>query len=118
MKMNKQDLFDIGEIGIFYQYLALGERIKFNNGLTDLEIRMITDTPYMNVVYKNLSYPEIEEMGYDDMLYVGNILGIIDYLKRQPSTINPNDKCDNMWNQIKCYVAGTVCLNKINSERR
>lgn len=113
--MTKEDLFDIGEIGIFYQYLALGNTITFNNGLTDLELSMNTKSDLMTVVAKNLSYPEFGPMPYDNMLYVGNILGIIDRLKEQPSKYN---KEDNKWNEIKFYVASTICLNKYNYTRR
>ena len=113
--MTKEDLFNIGEIGIFYQYLALGNTITFNNGLTDLELSMNTKSDLMPIVAKNLSYPGFEPMPYDNMLYVGNISGIIDRLKEQPSKLN---KEDNKWNEIKCYVASTVCLNKYNYTRR
>lgn len=115
--MNKDDLFLMSDISIFYQYLALGNRITFNNGLADFELTM-SKGPYYRVLVKNLNYPEFEPYVYDDMLFVGNILGIIDYLKKQPSKLNPSVKEDNMWNEIKCYVSATILLNKINYKNR
>lgn len=115
--MTKDDLLAMSDISTFYQYLALGKTITFNNGLADFELTMSKE-PYYRVLAKNMNYPEFEPIIYDDMLYVGNILGIIDYLKQQPSTINPHLKEDSMWNEIKTYVGMTVCLNEFNYKKR
>lgn len=111
--MYKHELFAMNDISIFYQYLALGNKITFNNGLADFELTMSAG-PYYRVFVRKMNYPEFEPYVYDDMLYVGNILGIIDYLKHQPSTINPTLKEHNRWLEIKCFVAGALCLNKYN----
>lgn len=115
--MNKEELLAMNDISTFYQYLALGNTITFNNGLADFELTM-TKSPYFRVLARNMNYPEFEPYPYDDMLYVGNILGIIDYLKHQPSTINPHLKEDNMWQEIKTLVATTICLNEFNYTNR
>ena len=115
--MTKEDLLAMSDISTFYQYLALGKTITFNNTLADFELTM-SDAPYYRVFARNMNYPEFEPYPYDDMLSVGNILGIIDYLKHQPSSINPHLKEDNMWQEIKTYVGMTVCLNEINYKNR
>lgn len=115
--MNKEELLAMSDISIFYQYLALGNTITFNNGLADFELTM-SASPYFRVLARNMNYPEFEPYVYDDMLYVGNILGIIDYLKHQPSTINSHLKEDNRWNEIKTIVGMTVCLNEFNYKKR
>ena len=115
--MTKSELFAMSDISIFYQYLALGKTITFNNTLANFELTM-TPGPYYRVFAKNMNYPEFEPYPYDDMLSVGNILGIIDYLKHQPSTINPHLKEDNLWQEIKTFVWSTVCLNKANYKTR
>lgn len=112
MGLTKDEWLEIANISIFYQYLALGKTITFNNGLADLELKMDLENPLLTIYAKNLNYPDLEPFLYDDMLYLGNILGIIEYLKKQPSTINP--ETDNLWNEIKINVASTNMLTKYN----
>lgn len=112
MSLTKDEWLELTDISIFYQYLALGKTITFNNGIADLELKMDLESPFLPIYSKNLNYPDLKPLGYDDMLYLGNILGIIDYLKKQPSTINP--KTDSLWDEIKFNVTSTKLLNKYN----
>lgn len=108
--MNRQDFLDLQNISKFYQYLALGNTIKFNNGLTNLVLRMDDN---FNVMFKNLSYPEIEEQSYNDMLFPAQLLGIISVLK---NTIEEDGQ--SAWDRINVYVAATISLNTFNEVRR
>lgn len=114
--LTKDDLFDMQGVSTFYTYLALGNTIIFNNGLTDLELSMNITNERLPILAKNLSFPELEPLPYDDILTLGNILGIIDRLKNQPSKFGNKDS--NLWQDIQMEVADIIFLNKINYKER
>lgn len=63
-------------------------------------------TDELNVMFKNLSYPEIEPQSYNDMLFPNQILGIIDILKN-----TKEEDGNSIWYKINTYVAATLCIN-------
>lgn len=107
MSRGLQTFNDLSEIGILFQYLWMDQThyIEFNNGITTLQIRMKDN---LFIVVKNLSYPEIEEQSYMDMLYPENLIGIIDYLKYQQSP-----GFQNQWEKIKVVVSDCISLSKL-----
>lgn len=108
--MNKDDLFAIEDYTILMQYLALGYKIKVNNGMADIEI-------WMEDVYKtkglNLNFKDLPPYNYSEEMTLENvILGIIPQLKEQ----EPEEfkTFENRWEEIKSITLETVALNKMN----
>ena len=105
-------LFDMEEIPILWQYLYMDENnsIIVDNGVTRLEIRM-TGNCYFHA--KNLSFPNLPDMSYTDMMTIPNMLGIIDQLKHVPAVEFPT--CfTNRWEEIKTITNTNVAQNKMN----
>ena len=73
-------LFELEEILILWQYLYMSENhfITIDNGITKLEIRMRENCSFHA---KNLSFPDLPDLEYTDMMTIPNMLGIIDQLK-------------------------------------
>lgn len=108
-RMNKDDLFAIEDYATLMQYLALGYKIKVNNGMADIEI-------WMEDVYKikglNLNFKELPPYNYNEEMTLENvILGIIPQLKKQ----EPEEfkTFENRWEEIKSLTLETVALNKM-----
>lgn len=105
-------LFDMEEIPILWQYLYMDENhyITIDNGVTKLEIRM-TANCYFHA--KNLSFPNLPDIAYTDMMTIPNMLGIIDQLKTVPAVEFPT--CfTNRWEEIKTITDTNVAQNKMN----
>ena len=109
-------LNDIADISILLQYLYMDEnnKITFNNGIADMQIRM---TDKLGVLSKNLNFPDIPEQNYSEMMFPANLVGIIDVLKEQkPEEIKNCFK--NRWEEIKAVVAFHNTLHKFNTKKR
>lgn len=109
-RMNKDDLFAIEDYATLMQYLALGYKIKVNNGMADIEI-------WMEDVYKikglNLNFKDLPPYNYSEEMTLENvILGIIPQLKEQ----EPEEfkTFENRWEEIRSITLETVALNKMN----
>ena len=63
----KDELFMLGEVSTLLQYLFMSEKhtIIFNNGLTDLQIRMDEN---FNIWCRNLQFPDIPESDFSEQL--------------------------------------------------
>ncbi len=109
-------LFDLEEIPILWQYLYMSEDhyITIDNGVTKLEIRM-TENCYFHA--KNLSFPNLPDMSYTDMMTIPNMLGIIDQLKTVPPVEFPNE-FKSRWEEIKAITNTNVAQNKMNQRER
>lgn len=108
-------LFDLEEIPILWQYLYMNEDhyITIDNGVTKLEIRM-TENCYFHA--KNLSFPNLPDMAYTDMMTIPNVLGIIDQLKHVPPVEFKNE-FKSRWEEIKTITITNVGQNKFNQRR-
>lgn len=108
---NKQDLLDLNDIAILYQYLYMSEDhfVIVNNGLADLKLYMDDN---FNIMCLNLNYPDLSPMSYNDMLSISNLLGIIDFLKNDKEHIEIKNQFDSRWLEIKTITATTLVLNK------
>jgi hypothetical protein len=108
-------LFQLEEIPILWQYLYMNEDhyITIDNGVTKLEIRM-TENCYFHA--KNLSFPNLPDMSYTDMMTIPNMLGIIDQLKCSPAVEFPTCFA-NRWEEIKTITNTNVAQNKMNQRR-
>jgi hypothetical protein len=105
-------LFELEEIPILWQYLYMSEDhyITIDNGVTKLEIRM-TENCYFHA--KNLSFPNLPDMSYTDMMTIPNMLGIIDQLKHSTAVEFPTCFA-NRWEEIKTITNTNVAQNKMN----
>lgn len=112
----KDDLFDLEDILTLYQYLYLSVEhfITFNNGLTDLKMYMDDD---FNVMCINMRFPDLPPLCYNEMLSIQNMLGIIDYLKRDKEHIVLKDSFQTRWEEIKTITKATISLNRDNYRR-
>lgn len=105
-------LFDLEDIPILWQYLYMDENnyITIDNGVTKLEIRMAANC-YFHA--KNLSFPNLPDIAYTDMMTIPNMLGIIEQLKTVPAVEFPT--CfTNRWEEIKTITDTNVAQNKMN----
>ena len=107
---NKDDLIDIEEVSIFYQYLYLGMAITFNNGLTNLTLTMGEDFCTKCV---NENFPDLPPSDFTDMLTLPYILGVIEILKKSKATEFPTS-FTNKWEEIRTLTLAQVRLNKAN----
>lgn len=109
-------LFELEEIPILLQYLYMDEvnKVTVDNRLTKLEIRM---TERCHFLAKNLSFPDVQELDYTEMMTVGSMLAIIDQLKKVPPVEFPTCFA-NRWEEIKAITNTNVAQNKMNQRRR
>lgn len=107
---------ELEEIPILLQYLYMSEDhyITVYNKVTDLEIRM-TDGCYFKA--KNLSFPDVPELDYTDMMSVMCMLGIIDQLKKVPPVEYKNE-FKSRWEEIEMITTTNVAQNKMNQRAR
>ena len=111
-----ETLFDFEEIPILWQYLYMSEDhyITVDNGVTQQEIRMTDDCCFGA---RNLSFPDLPDLNYTDMMTIPNMFGIIDQLKHVPAVEFPT--CfDNRWEEVRTIVLTNVAQNKMNQRRR
>lgn len=106
----KEDLFSFNDVAIFFQYLYMDEnhKITFNNGITNLTLRM---TDNFGIACKNESFPDLPELSYTDSSHPRQILGIIEILKEQPPVEFP-DSFVNRWQEIKFITGTQLALNR------
>ena len=109
----KDDLIDIEEVSIFYQYLYLGMAITFNNGLTNLTLTM-DDNFCTKCVNEN--FPDLPPSNFTDMLTLPYVLGVINILKGSNAVEFPNT-FGNRWEEIRSITLTQVGLNKANIRR-
>ena len=76
----KDTLFNIENIGLLLQYLYISpeHKITFNNGVTDLQLRMEDD---LSVKCKNLRFPNVPESDWSSEITPANCISIIEILK-------------------------------------
>lgn len=106
----KDELFMLGEVSTLLQYLFLSEShtITFNNGLTNLKIRMDEN---FNILCKNLTFPDLPESNFSEQMTPAYMLGVIQILQETP----PNefkDSFKNHWDEIKQITLANLALNR------
>lgn len=107
--MNKDNLFAIEDYATLMQYLALGYKIKINNGMAVIEIWMEDNYKIKGL---NLNFGDLPPYNYETEMTLENVLlGIIPQLKKQ----EPEEfkTFENRWEEIKTITLDTVALNKI-----
>ena len=105
----KRTLKDIDEVAILYKYLYLDKdnRITFNNGVTDLQIRL---TDNCRVMCKNMSFPHLPETDFTETLSLIYCMGIIGILKSQPPIEFPN-AFTSRWEEVKSITQLQCSIN-------
>lgn len=106
---DKDALFGLENVCILNQYLYMNEEnyVIVNNGVAKLRIRMDEE---LNYWCKNLNFPDVREMLYNETMYLENCLSIIEQLKKQPAFELPNN-FDNRWEEIKTLTKSNLALN-------
>ena len=106
----KDELFLLGDIGIMLQYLYISEnhRITFNNGITDLQIRMDEN---FNIFCKNLNFPDVLESNFSPQMIPAYYLDVIQLLKNMPPEEHPKH-FKNRWEEIKDITMMNLSLNR------
>lgn len=109
-------LFELEEIPILWQYLYMSENhfITIDNGVTKLEIRMRENCSFHA---KNLSFPDLPDLEYTDMMTIPNMLGIIDQLKNVPA-VEFKEHFKSRWDEVRNITLGNVAQNKMKFKGR
>lgn len=100
----KTNLNKLDDLRILYEFLYIDENnsIIYNNGLTDLEIKMDEN---FNLKAKNLSTGI--EIFFNQQMDISNTLEIIDILKETPAKIS---EFGNRWEEICFKVNASKAL--------
>lgn len=112
----KETLLAFEDISLLYQYLYMDEKhmVTFNNGVTDLTIRM---TDNLSIMCKNLRYPESPEFNWTEYFTPESCINIIEILKTMPAE-EYKESFVNRWEEIKSITSFNLALNRNNSRRR
>lgn len=106
----KDVLFKIEDIGLLLQYLYINKehRITFNNGITNLQLRMEDD---LSIKCKNMSFPDAPEFNYSSEMTPANCFSLIETLEKCPSVEYPS-AFNNRWDEIKAITLSNMALNR------
>lgn len=106
----KDELFMLGEVSTLLQYLFMSEKhtITFNNGITDLQIRMDEN---FNILCKNLQFPDIPESNFNEQMTTLYMLGVIQILQNTPP-VEFKNAFANRWEEIKQITLANLALNR------
>lgn len=106
----KDELFMLGEVSVLLQYLFMSEKhtITFNNGLTDLKIRMDEN---FNIRCTNLSFPDIPESDFTEQMTPLYMLGVIQILQNTPPA-EFKGSFKNRWEEIRHITLANLALNR------
>lgn len=112
MKQNDVLVQGFEDIKTLYQYLYMDENncIIIDNELTKLEIKM---DKYCNFKMRDMSYPDLPPMEYNDMMTIEHMLSIIAQLKEVSPVIYPKT-FESRWDEIKTIKSMTITLNECN----
>ena len=106
----KDELFMLGEVSTLLQYLFMSKKhtITFNNGLTDLQIKMDEN---FNIWCKNLQFPDIPESNFNEQMTTLYMLGVIQILQNTPP-VEFKNAFANRWEKIKQITLANLALNR------
>ena len=101
----KQELLEFENISTLFQYLYLSDehKIIYNNGMTDLELRM----EGLDIIAKNLKYNT--DLDFNSMMSPSYLLALIDLLKETKSS---EDYFENKWDEIEKTTKSNLGLNR------
>lgn len=102
-----KDLKDITTL-LLYLYMEEGKTVTYNNGLTDMRIRMDSN---FNIWGTNLKFPDLPDMNFNEQMTVPYMLGIINILKNTDPVEFPGS-CESRWNEIHAQVGTMMTLNR------
>ena len=104
----KQELFELEEVTTLLQYLYMSEdhSIIYNNGLTNLEVKM---TENYGFTVLNHSFEDLGWATFTDMMTVPYMLGVINRLK-ETNPLEP-DLFKTRWEEIKTITSANMGLN-------
>lgn len=106
----KDNLFLLGEVSTLLQYLFMSEEhtITFDNGITDLKIRMDEN---FHILCKNLRLPNVPESDFTEQMTPAYTLGVIQILQKTPP-IEFGESFQNRWDEIKTITSTNLALNR------
>ena len=104
----KEKLFEMENITTILQYLYVNPEhsIKYNNGLTTLEIYMSSD---FEIYAKNLKFKNLQPLYFTSTFNIPYILSLIDILKDTKSDME--DVFENKWDEILKVTKSNLGLN-------
>lgn len=105
----KDGLNDIDDVAILYKYLYLdpNNRIIFNNGITNLEIRM---TDSFRIMCRNLNFPHLPETAFSETMTLDYVISVVTVLKCTKPESFP-DRFHSRWDEIKTITDANCALN-------
>jgi hypothetical protein len=106
---------DFNDILILYRYLYMSEEhyIDVETPMTTLRITLNEN---LNFKCKNLRFPDLPDMSYNDMMTLNQSLGIIDQLKHKPGILNYR-KENSRWDEIADITNANLALNRDQKKR-
>ena len=113
------DIEDVCKLLLLYLYMFEDRTITYNNGITDLKIRMDDN---FNIKCTNLNFPDLPEMDFNEQMTVSYMMGIVDILKKQEPKDYPDASFKSRWDEITTEIGTIKALNmdqlkKIRRER-
>lgn len=114
----KDTLFDFDKVAILLQYLYMSEehKILIHNVINvPLEIYMITDKAdnSIHIMCKNLNFPDLEPMVWDDVCSPNTLLNIVYNLMKEDAVEFPQT-FKNRWEEIETMTKHNLVLNEFN----
>lgn len=105
----KAKLMDIKNVSLLLQYLYMDEKnfIIYNNGLTDLRVRM---TDVGEIMCKNLRFDDVDETSFSDTFTLPYAINVIEALKKEMPSEHPSI-FPNRWEEIKTTTKINLTLN-------
>ena len=100
---------DFNDIIVLYRYLYMSAD-HFIDVQTPRTTLRITLTENLNFKCKNLRFPDLPEMSYNDTMTLNQTLGIIDQLKHRPGELHFNET-NSRWDEIKEITQANLGLN-------
>lgn len=106
---DKETLIGLSDIATLLQFLYMDEAncIVFNNGMTDLQLRLDHN---LNIRCKNLGFPDSEEFLWNDGFTPASMMYVIDCLKESESVGVKGMK--SRWEEIFHITKATVVINR------
>lgn len=108
--MYVNEITKFNNIAKLLTYLRMDENntVTYNNGITDLRVRMTKDYILMCT---NLSFPDLPETNFLEQWTVPYMLDVIDVLKETPVTGELASYFKSEWDRINTEVGTMKALN-------
>ena len=108
----KTVLKEMDEVAILYKFLYSDEnnKIKFSNGLAELEVTMDKD---LNFMCRNMNFPDMKAINHNSVMDLAYCAAVIKKLKETPPLDLKTDDIKNQWDEIRFRTAAMETLSGV-----